>query len=969
MNRNRAVRRYVQLIMSFTAGLWLLAGSALGQSQAGSVSGKVLSRDGSVLPGVTVTLTGIGAPQTFVTTTDGEYRFLGLHPGDYTVSAELSGFGNTTRKAIVELRKNTEIDIEMAPSVAETITVTAESPVIDRREVGTGDVVNLEELQNIPSARDPWVVLQSVPGIQVDRVNVGGNASGQQSYFVGKGVERHQTEWNMDGVAVTDMATTGTSAFYYDFDSFDEMQVQTGGADPSIRTPGVHLNMVTKRGNNELKGSARWIVTDKQFQADATIPAEARDYLEEGGNSIDHIDDYGIEAGGALMRDRLWLWGAYSGNDIGNFSSGDALVATTELRNFNSKLNAQILSNNNAEVFFMWATKDVDARGLSPTRPLETARNQTSPGYIAKLQDTHIFSQNLYLTGTFAKIQNHWSQTPIGGMDVDAWWSEAGALEGVDAGWHRTYQYYYQSVPQTNARADGSAFVKTGDLNHELKFGFGYRDTPVSSGTVWPGNGNFGNFYDGYALAALTRPAVPRFGSEYFDSYIGDTVILGNFTLTGGLRFDIQRARNFASRVPANPVVPDLLPETSFAGDEKSLEWNGIAPRLGATWALGEDRKSIIKASYGRYLDQLGSSDVGSSNPFYRVQELYYYWEDLNGDRTVQREEIDFDSGLYSFDNIDPDNPGAGYSPGRLDYDMNPPTTDELIVGFTREIMPAFAVEANLSYRKRFNLLWDRYEKTRFGNDFYTSEDYSLGAVTTGTLPDGSPYSVQTYRLKAGLSAPVYYVTTNRDDYYQTYQGLELVANKRMTNHWMLRGNVTFMNWKQHVGSDAIVNPTPIVDGDSCTVCDGDDVGSSSGSDGYINARWAYSLNTAVELPWTFQLGAALTGREGYIIPYYRRVNNRDGLGNQDVMIVEEFGSSRLPNVMNVDLRLSRDFRVASAATLNVGLELFNATNERTVLWRDNRMYSANGPDIETNNWIETLQSPRVWRLGARVSF
>ena len=129
---------------------------------------------------------------------------------------------------------------------------------------------------NVPTARDPWVILQSVPGVLVDRVNVGGNESGQQSYFVGKGVERHQTEWNVDGVAVTDMATTGTSTFYYDFDSFEQIEVSTGSSDPSVRTPGVHLNMVTKRGTNELKGSARFFTTDQELAGQRNDPRGSR---------------------------------------------------------------------------------------------------------------------------------------------------------------------------------------------------------------------------------------------------------------------------------------------------------------------------------------------------------------------------------------------------------------------------------------------------------------------------------------------------------------------------------------------------------------------------------------------------------------------------------------------------------------------------------------------------------------------
>ena len=176
----------------------------------------------------------------------------------------------------------------------------------------------------------------------------------------------------------------------------------------------------------------------------------------------------------------------------------------------------------------------------------------------------------------------------------------------------------------------------------------------MESITVWPGNGNFGNFYDGYALAALTRPAIPNFGSHYVDFYAGDTILFNNLTITGGFRYDIQRARNFGSDVPANPVVPDLLPAVHYDGDSRSLEWKGISPRLGATYAIGEQKRTVLRGSYNRYMDQLGSSDVGPSNPFYRVQMLYYYWEDLNGDRTIQRSEIDFDSGLYSFSNIDP---------------------------------------------------------------------------------------------------------------------------------------------------------------------------------------------------------------------------------------------------------------------------------------------------------------------------
>src|SRR5258706_5525398 len=160
----------------------LLAVSAFAQLQSGNIYGKVQAKDGSVLPGVTVTLSGVGAPSTFVSDAQGSFRYINLSPGSYTLKAELAGYGTATRAGItVNVGRNADVTLTLNPSVSESITVTAEAPLLDVRKAGTAISVSRVELEKIPTSRDPWTILPQAPSVQVDRINVGGNQSGQQT--------------------------------------------------------------------------------------------------------------------------------------------------------------------------------------------------------------------------------------------------------------------------------------------------------------------------------------------------------------------------------------------------------------------------------------------------------------------------------------------------------------------------------------------------------------------------------------------------------------------------------------------------------------------------------------------------------------------------------------------------------------------------------------------------------------------
>ena len=190
------------LMLGATPGLWA-------QASTGNVYGTVTDASGAV-PGAAVTISGttLGARST-TAGTQGDFRFLNLNNGTYKLVVALAGFATVNREIVVTTGQNVNLSFAMkVATVEETVTVTAETPTVDTKRVGTATTLTKEELAQVPQSRDPWAVLKTVPGVLVDRVNVAGNESGQQSGFVSKGSLASDTQWNLDGVVITDVNST-----------------------------------------------------------------------------------------------------------------------------------------------------------------------------------------------------------------------------------------------------------------------------------------------------------------------------------------------------------------------------------------------------------------------------------------------------------------------------------------------------------------------------------------------------------------------------------------------------------------------------------------------------------------------------------------------------------------------------------------------------------------------------------------
>ncbi len=968
----------------------LISGVAFGQAQSGNLYAKAADEQGAGLPGVTVTLTGGGAPLTQVTNVNGEVRFLNLSPLTYTLDFALQGFAKVTRKNVsIAVGQNTQINVTMKlAGVQESVVVTGESPLLDTRKTGATAVVSKVELDEVPTARDPWVILQTAPGVQIDRVNVGGSESGQQSVYVGKGDNGFQGTWNVDGVNITDMGALGSSPAYYDFDSFAEIQISTGGSDVAIQTPGAQLNMVTKRGTNDVHGSARIMITDRKFQSENISDELANQLRAAGqtvqGNQIQGIQDYGAELGGPLWKDHLWLWGAYGRNQIDNLTAA-GYPDRTKLEDLNFKLNAQIVPENSFTAVYNHNDKIKLGRNAGPTRPPETAWNQTGPGKIYKLEDSHIFSSDFFASLSYSRVLGGF------GFDTDG---QGQAFNDANGVWHNSYYHYTTYRPQTQVNFLPSYFLRTGNIGHEFKAGFVYRDTPIGSTSSWP-TGIIGwapGSYLDQGVAAFTRDAVRQTEQKYYSGYLADTMTIDKLTVNLGVRYDHQVSSNAAVSSPCcryDTTVWSQVPFTPITSPASSeLTWNDFSPRVGLTYAVGTGGKTLLKASYGRFVNQLGGGTSSyNSNAPTGTSYLYYYWNDKNGNNRVDPGEVDFTTdqgygpnGILFGAYVDPAHPNATQSLNRLDPNLKAPKTDEFILGVEHELLPAFVVGLTGTYR-HFSDFTGSVPLSADGSRTLTPADYTCTTAGPFPVPGGSPQTIQECNPKPGVASESR-VLTNVAGYYQTYWGIDFTAQKRYADKWMARFAFTYSDWKQHgLNAEGASDPSNLrpgavndiigfggTDGGAVVVSPGAISGAKAQV--FINARWQATLSGLYTLPLDFNVSTSVFAREGYPVPYYRQVTVSDvpsydatkqyALGNVD--------DKRLPTVFEWDLGLSKVVKVAGL-DITLMADVFNVLNRNTVLQRQNRVRSTMTTTSSADNAILEQQVPRIWRFGARLSF
>jgi hypothetical protein len=962
--------------------------AAWAQLASGNVYGVVNDEQGGALPGASVSISGalIGARST-TSDSAGNFRFLNLDPGTYKLAVTLAGFATVNRDVIVNTGSNVNLAFGMkVAAMEETITVDAETPVIDTKRTGTSTNFTQDELSKIPNSRDPWALLRTVPGVIMDRVNIAGNESGQQSSFAAKGSARADAVWNLDGVNITDMAAIGASPSYFDYDAFEEIQITTSGNDIRQSTGGVGLNFVTKRGTNSFHGTLRGYFTHEDLGS-ANTPEElvnptpafraagAIPLTDDTANHNQQVADYGFDLGGPIVKDKLWFWGSYGKQDIRLVRSQGALIDKTLLKDFNAKINWQATGSDMVSVLWFLGAKQKFGRLTGNCAGCNEASTATwnqdndfpdNPFHgLFKIEDNHVFSPSLFMNAKYAYYGTGFSLNPIGGLEDQA---------GISARLSQTFgtaQLSRNVRPQHTANVDGSYFTNSFGGNNEWKFGVGWRKTEAMTQTLWPGDQVVA--YD--TTLTNQRARVNREGlginqTWYWSAYLGDTFTKDRLTLNVGVRWDRQGGTAVASDVRGNTAFPNVVPSIQFLGYEAPFTWNDFSPRAGFTYSLDASRKTLFRLSGARYVTQLDTGTVGFANPSGNQGWAEYPWVDRNADHFAQPGEVTITgTPLASGGGFNPANPTNALSANTIDPDLVAPRTTEVVAGIDRELFANFAVSVSYTFRH-----YDRFQF--YPRNGMTVADYAPGTPVTGTFPDGTAYNIPTFIPNAAAVARGNNgrFMTNADDYTQRFSGLELAATKRLSNKWMFRLAASYNDHKEYYdaatpvvvdeerGAVAAGNPTRL---DVDSLVDGGQVASRSAGSGsgdiFINGKWAVNFHGLYQLPWSMEFAASIFGKQGTPYPYFRSVAlGQDG--TQRVLLTQKIDSDRLDNLWNVDLRLAKNVR-AGGANMTFTADLFNVFNSNTELNRQRNLGSARFGELTD------YLSPRILRFGLRLGF
>jgi hypothetical protein len=903
------------------AALFAIPWPSQAQTTTGDIRGVITDQSGAVLPGVTVTLKGrtvAGTPAT-VTNESGVYRFPNLPPGLYDITVELSGFQTSTQTGVpVALGGTAELNVQMKVSTqSETITVVAESPVIDSTSTQVSTNYSHEWVENAPVRRFTFFdLINAAPGVSPST----STSSRSQSF----GSATNENMYLLDGTDFT-APYTGAAWPWPNTDAIEEVQVLSLGAPADYgNLAGAVFNVVTRQGTNTFRGDANFYYQHQNLTGRNTSDAE-----DDGlPYNRDEFKDMTFQLGGPVLKDKFWFFGSYQYQKDADSQPGTPpeFPAISSAKRYFYKLNYQINQDNRLQFQthddFYRIPQRATAVDAASSLSIESGHNP-SPGFVW----TSVLNSTTVIEGRYSGFYGKDHGDPLnGGSRV------ARRFKDLDTGQISggIYSWYDGKSEKT---AFSGRVTKFADRflggSHDFKLGVQY-------------NSGLGEYTRGLNDYIYTYGATPAYGYTQlpytqggrvsgFGIYADDTYQLGRATLNLGLRFDTSKAY-FAEQdfldASGNPTG------ARSAAVNQIFRWNVFSPRLGISMKLNDSGSTLLKAHYGRYYRAIVTSEFDNTSPALTTRYTFSGRYSPGG--------VPLDTEFFS------DNSNLSVDP-----DLKNPYTDQFIVAWEQQVRTALGFSVSYVYKRSEN-------QTAF--------------------PDvGGIYRLVPYSAPAGASVPEVYQLTNGvdsrhfelrndDRMFSRYNGVNFEVKKRMANRWQANFGLLLSKATGRQGSSS-ARSTPLSSQVSTAGVFGQNPNDFINSDTRLVGDRPVVLKTQLLYQWGWGITSSFNFQTQSGKPIYSEIRvpasaTRITGVTSRVIAFDNDGDDRTKQWTTLDMRLEKSFKLggtAEVAGFGDFLNLFNSDANESVL--DRRLGNSNY--LVPSRFV----LPRRLMLGAKFRF
>lgn len=1011
-----------------TAGIWLLTFNV---ASAQTLAGTVRDASGAVLPGVTVEASSpalIEKTRTAVADGSGQYQITSLPPGTYTVTFSVQGFTTVVREG-VELSGGgvTTINAELrVGAVAESITVTGETPVVDLQSARQQTVLSGEVVRALPASRGYGNYLAALPAIQATGFNTGTATS--TNFFTARGGRANEGAVQIDGLNVgSPFNGGGVSNYAYDMNNAIEVQVSISGGLGEADRGAPTFNIIPKTGGNTFSGNFFGNLAGQWGQS-SNIDDELRALGFADAPALVKNWDANFSLGGPIKRDRLWFFfntrttGNYqeTQNQYANRNAGNASAWTwardesVRVRNAASRivnsirLTDQLTPRNKVGFYFDYTmncsgssfAKDAGqcrspgddwtasgpgiGPGVATTSP-ESGTIWNAPLSIMQGTWTAPISNRLLFESGYSEFRVQWGDVrPEGAITDLIPVTEQSTNAGVPFA-NYLYRGWLAQPSQNQKHATWRASLAYVSGSNNMKFGY-QAGFMVAKTTTQVAQQLSYTFNNGTPIQLSTRVGPTRVSDRlrYDAFFLQDAWTRGRMTLTGALRFETASSWSPGDE---NGILEahQFGPANIFPRTDGVKGYRDITPRGGAVFDLFGNGKTALKMNFGQYLQGVFSGEAYTiKNPATTlVQSINRSWTDPNGDKIAQCDFLNpvanLECGPWS--NL---NWGASVATTRV----NPEVLEgwgvrnsdwQFGLGVQHEILPRMSID--VSYNRRW---WNNFFTTN--NAALTPADWdqvSLTAPHHVDLPGGGGYPVtflvRNARQAVGVSDPYYTASADFGDETHYWHGVDASFSTRVRESLFLQAGTSTgrgVNDTCEIETARFGRPMVIVDGQP--TCDFTEpwLTQARGLATYTVPKVDVLVSVIVRSQPNAQPAATTVATNGgsRIATYQMTpaqfqaatgVPLRAGLAQQSVNLLAP-GAVYGDRINVTDLRLAKVLRFGSKR-LNVGMDLYNLFNANEATAFETVF------DVATvgARWLQptTVLNPRAARFNVQFDF